>query len=197
EVAFAKFKTNTFDTAAASPVVRIENGGTTAAILVTAGLGTGASLFDFDGAGLPRRYYTKELSCHFMTPALVGGHLYGCDGHSAFPRTAELVCLDWATGEAVWKERGLGLTSLVVADGYLVILNDTGTLRIARASPEGYEELASAEILDGQCWTCPVVSHGRVFARNTAGRLVCLDLRSDAAKEYMRSLKSPGVESFE
>ena len=39
------------------------------------------------------------------------------------------------------------------------------------------KELARTKILDGKCWTVPVLSGGRVYARNSDGDVVCVDLR--------------------
>jgi outer membrane protein assembly factor BamB len=70
----------------------------------------------------------------------------------------------------------MGTGSLMIADGKLVILGEKGKLVIAAASPEGFKELASAEILTGKCWTVPVLANGRIYARNAAGQLVCVDV---------------------
>ena len=64
----------------------------------------------------------------------------------------------------------------MVAGGKLIILSDKGKLAIAEASADGYKESASAQILTGKCWTVPVLANGRIYARNAAGTLVCLDV---------------------
>ena len=38
-----------------------------------------------------------------------------------------------------------------------------------------YKELARADVLDGKCWTTPVLANGKIFARSTK-EAVCLDL---------------------
>ena len=91
----------------------------------------------------------------------------------------ELRCLDLANGNIVWSRKGFGLGSLMVADGKLIVLGAKGNLAIAKASPAGYEEIASAKILSGKCWTVPVLANGRIYARNAAGDLVCLDVKAD------------------
>ncbi|MDA7905212.1 alcohol dehydrogenase, partial [Rhodopirellula sp.] len=71
---------------------------------------------------------------------------------------------------------GLGCGSLMIADGKLVILSDDGRLVIANATSAGFEELCSASILEGRCWTVPVLLDGCVYARNAAGDLVAVQL---------------------
>jgi len=80
------------------------------------------------------------------------------------------------TGKIVWSEKGFGLGQLMLADGKLIVLSDAGRLVVADASPGGYRELAAARILTGKCWTVPVLANGRLYARNAAGDLVCLDV---------------------
>ena len=50
---------------------------------------------------------------------------------------------------------------------------------LAEASPVGYRELATSKLLEGRCWTTPVLLGGRVYARNSAGHLVCAELPKD------------------
>ena len=57
-----------------------------------------------------------------------------------------------------------------------MILSDDGRLVIAKATSEGYEEVASASVLEGRCWTVPVLLDGCVYARNAAGKLVAVQL---------------------
>ena len=80
------------------------------------------------------------------------------------------------TGEVMWTESGLGCGSLMIADSKLVILSDDGRLVIAKATSAGYDEVASASILEGRCWTVPVLLEGCVYARNAAGKLVAVQL---------------------
>lgn len=64
----------------------------------------------------------------------------------------------------------------MIAGDRLLILSDDGELVCAKATGEGYEELAKARILKGKCWTMPVLLNGRVYARNAKGDLVCVEL---------------------
>ncbi len=64
----------------------------------------------------------------------------------------------------------------MLADGKLIVLGERGKLAIVEATPDGYKELSSAEILEGKCWTSPVLANGRIYARNAAGDLVCVNV---------------------
>jgi outer membrane protein assembly factor BamB len=65
----------------------------------------------------------------------------------------------------------------MAADGKVIILSEKGKLVIAEASATGIKALAQAQILTGKCWTVPVLANGRIYARNAAGDLVCIDVR--------------------
>lgn len=104
-------------------------------------------------------YVNKEMKAHFQTPVLVDGHLYGFDD-------AFLVCLEMATGEQKWKERGFQKGALTLADGKLIILGEQGVLALAEPSPAEYKEISKFSPLSGKCWSAPVVAGGRVYIRN-------------------------------
>jgi outer membrane protein assembly factor BamB/enterochelin esterase-like enzyme len=86
-----------------------------------------------------------------------------------------LVCVEAATGELRWRSRAPGDGFITLAGATMVILTKDGSLHAVRATPEGYEELASATIFDELTWTPPSVAQGDVFARSLA-ELVRIDL---------------------
>jgi outer membrane protein assembly factor BamB len=88
----------------------------------------------------------------------------------------QLTCMNFTTGEVAWKSRGLGCGSLMIVSGKLLLLSDDGQLVLARATPDKYEEISRSDFLEGRCWTVPVLLDGRVYGRNAAGRLACVEL---------------------
>ena len=84
--------------------------------------------------------------------------------------------MDYKTGEVHWKQRGLGCGSLLAAKDTLIILSEDGNLVTAKASTEAYEEISRQQILEGRCWTVPLLAHGCIYARNAAGDLVSVQL---------------------
>lgn len=107
---------------------------------------------------------------HFGTSVLVGDYLYGFDN-------AILKCIEARTGKEQWKHRGYGKGALIYADGHLLLMSDNGRLALAKATPDGFEEKAGAQVLSGRSWTMPTLANGRVFVRDMR-KIVCLDLRS-------------------
>jgi outer membrane protein assembly factor BamB len=106
---------------------------------------------------------------HVSSCVLWKDHLYGFDEN-------ELKCLEFATGKVKWAERRVGKGSLLAADGRLIIYGESGKLAVAEASPEGFKELASAQVLGGRStWAIPVLASGKIYCRSSE-KLIALDV---------------------
>jgi len=111
------------------------------------------------------------------TPILHKGHLYGVrpDG--------ELACLD-LKGNVLWTSGSghrFGLGPYLIADGLIFVMNDSGLLALAEATPAGYNQLAQAQVLQGhESWAPMAIAGGRLILRDLT-RIVCLDVRAQGA----------------
>jgi outer membrane protein assembly factor BamB len=157
-------------TTACTPIVEGDT------IYISSGYERGCTLLRFDGSNLTRVYDNQHMCNHMNSCVLHQGHLYGIDGNSHSRRTAMLKCIDHATGEIRWQQRGYGVGSLLLAGDQLVVLSDEGQLLVVRATPDAFELVAEAQVIDGKCWTVPVLCGGRLYVRNAAGDLICLQL---------------------
>lgn len=108
------------------------------------------------------------LARSYSVPVYVAGHLYGYT--SRF-----LTCVDAATGEMKWRSRDPGDGFLSTAGDRLVIVTKKGSLHLAAASPEGYEELAAIDLFTDNAWTQPSLAGGRIYARSL-GELAAVEL---------------------
>ena len=145
-------------------------------IYISTGYDVGCGLFRFVGRKLELIYSNGDMRNHFNNSILLEGNLYGFDGNSNLGRVVQLTCQNFESGEIMWKKRGMGCGSLIVADGKLLILSEKGDLVVAEATPNGYNELSRMEFLDGRCWTTPTIWNCRVYGRNAQGKLVCVEL---------------------
>ncbi|MBN1442023.1 MAG: PQQ-binding-like beta-propeller repeat protein [Planctomycetes bacterium] len=144
-------------------------------IFISSGYRTGCALLEASPSGLKLVYKNTDMSNHCNSCVLYKGHLYGFDGQQG--SRGSLTCMEFATGEVKWEEKGLNIGSLMIAGGRIVAMLDKGELLVAQATTDGYKELARASVLSGQCWTVPVLVGGRVYCRSNAeGELVCLDV---------------------
>jgi outer membrane protein assembly factor BamB len=160
-----------FATSACTPIVH------EGAIFISTGYNRGCALFDLKGGRLAQRYENKAMRNHMAASVLWQGHLYGFDGNSHNASSVHLKCIEFATGKEKWKHRGLGCGTLMMAGERLIVLSDQGELVIAPVSAEGFGPIARAQVLEGRCWTVPVLSRGRLYCRDAAGDLVCVALR--------------------
>ena len=106
---------------------------------------------------------------HMNSSVLWKGHLYGADEN-------QLRCLDWATGQVKWTDKALGKGSLMIADGKIIALSERGELMVAETSPEGFKPISRAQVIGGKCWSVPVLAIGKIYCRNAAGAVVCVDV---------------------
>jgi outer membrane protein assembly factor BamB len=138
------------------------------------------------GDGVAELYETRSLRSTFNNPVLVGDYLYGSD-------RGTLACIEWATGVEKWRRASvlqeapsenagqarnpMSEGALIATGKHLIALSDTGDLRLIAAAPDAYRELARARVIQGPCWTAPVLANGVLYCRSNDGDLVALDLR--------------------
>ncbi|MBI3881723.1 MAG: PQQ-binding-like beta-propeller repeat protein [Verrucomicrobia bacterium] len=161
--------TSAYDTNAGAPVIH------DGAIFISGEGSPGVRLNARDGT--PVAGWKTETIVNLNAGVALDGHLYAFHGHAG-KSGAQLRCLDWKTGATKWAQDGLGVGSLLVADGKLICLSEKGELVIAAATPEKFTPLARAQLLGGKCWTAPALAHGRLFVRNVKGDLLCVEAKS-------------------
>lgn len=154
----------TYDANIADPIVDGNK------IFISSGYNKGCALIKVESGQASKVWMNKKMRNHFNSCVLWKQHLYGFD-------ETTLRCLSIADGTEKWNQTGLGKGSLMLADGKLIILSARGKLVIAKAQATGFEQLASKQILKGKCWTTPVLSGGRIYARNTPGDVVCYGVK--------------------
>lgn len=125
------------------------------------------------------QWTNRELCNDVISSVLHDGHVFGfhlkqqqASGHKT--SRGLLKCLEWTTGKVRWSTDRVGHAALLPADGKLFLLNDTGTLILARADPDEYRELGRVSLFEDEiCWTPPTLSQGRLFVRSPS-KAVCV-----------------------
>jgi outer membrane protein assembly factor BamB len=143
-------------------------------LFISSGYGHGCAAIEVckDGnGGLQGKqvYKGNHMKNHFSSSVFYKDHVYGFDEQ-------QLRCLDFRTGKIVWKERGYQKGSLLVADGWLIVLGEYGKLAVARASPKGFRVKSSFQASRVKCWTVPVLAGGKLYVRDET-HLTCYDLK--------------------
>ena len=128
---------------------------------------------------------SDALHSTMATPYIHDEHIYGVCSYG------ELRCLDAANGDRLWesldavpKARWANVHFVAQANR-VWMFNDRGELIISRLSPEGFEEISRAKLIEpttkqfpgrgGVCWSHPAFANKHVFARNDR-ELVCASL---------------------
>jgi outer membrane protein assembly factor BamB len=91
--------------------------------------------------------------------------------------TTSLTCLDPSSGKQLWAEGKIGYfhaAPILLADGKMLMLNDSGLLTLMEVSRTGFKELARAKVCGGTL-VAPALSNGRLFVRDDK-ELMCVQL---------------------
>ena len=154
-----------FDVNAADPVFFEDS------VFISSNYNKGGALVRV-GSGRPSVVWeSRNMRNHFHASVLLGTSLYGNDENT-------LKCVDVRTGAERWRMRGMGKGGLIAAGSRLIVLTERGEVVVVGATPNQFTEIARAKVVDGTCWTQPVLANGLLYCRSQQGALVCVDLRA-------------------
>lgn len=107
-----------------------------------------------------------------QTPIFYKGYIYGVrpDG--------QLVCLD-LQGNEVWDSTGaekFGLGPYTIINGLIYVMDDSGLLSVAKASPAGFEKLTQGQVLHGHDSWGPMAVAGRRLILRDMSKMICIDI---------------------
>jgi len=149
-------------------------------VLLCGGYGAGAVMFRIVRAGDGYRtqvlWQNKNLGSHIGQALFYNGNIYA----NSQDVRGGLRCLS-LDGRILWdsarQRRTFERGNLVIAGGMVFIVDGrNGTLYGIEASPQGYRELGSVQVLGGQqVWAPLAYARGRLVVRDQS-KLVCLSL---------------------
>jgi outer membrane protein assembly factor BamB len=114
----------------------------------------------------------RRVRIHFGNAVRFGQRIYASNGDFG---ASPLAAVDVTTGETSWRDRSVARSTIVGANGRLVLLDEDGHLAIATPGEGGLTVHAKAPILGTQSWTVPTLSGTRLYARDRR-QIVALDL---------------------
>ncbi|MBT3302718.1 MAG: PQQ-binding-like beta-propeller repeat protein [Bacteroidetes bacterium] len=154
-------------------------------IFITAGYGAGSMLFEvtkINEIKIIQHFKPKDgLASEQQTPIFYQDHVFGVLPKDAGQNRNQFVCynqddcqtIKWASG----KTERFGLGPYAIADGKFFILNDDGTLLIAKLSTKGFTLLDRAKILEGHdAWGPLAFADGYLLLRDSKS-MVCLNIK--------------------
>lgn len=148
-------------------------------VFVSSGYKTGSRALRLsrDGASteVEELWFDPQLQFMFLNPIRVGNTVYGSDGTFG---PAFMTGVDVRTGETLWQERGFARSSLVSADGKVIIMDEDGDLALARMTPDGMTVLARVPLFETVSWTAPTLVGTTLYVRDRE-QIVALNLGAE------------------
>lgn len=153
---------------AASPVALGDS------VFITASYATGAAMLKAsEGGGLKPSWSGDEsLSAHFATPVAVDGFLYGFHGRQE--SGPDFRCVEAATGKVRWSLERAGSGSVLAAGRRLLVLMESGEVRVLEADPRRPLERARFQAGGSGARAVPALVGERLLLRDRS-HLVCLE----------------------
>ena len=145
-------------------------------VFISSGYGRGCAVLKIDKTGDAWQpalvYRNRRMRTHFSSCVRYKDHVFGFDD-------SNLTCMNFRTGEVLWKERGFDKGSVILANDRLIIYGETGVLALAEANPEAYREISRFQFSAAKrwCWSVPVVANGRLYVRDQQ-KLTCFDVKA-------------------
>jgi outer membrane protein assembly factor BamB len=129
----------------------------------------------------PRNRRRQSMRCHWSTPVLVNGFLYGCSGRNA--PDSDFRCINFRTGKVRWSDSRRIRSSVTRLGDHLLVLEERGLFQVLKANPNNLELVAQWDFgkangdrpsLSYPCWSAPVVVGKKLIVRGT-DRVICLE----------------------
>lgn len=120
-------------------------------------------------------YFSPNMQNHHGGMIVVNDALYGANGGNG---GGFLTCLDFQSGELLWRDRNAPKGSLAMADGRIYLRSEDGKMILIEPSREGFVDRGSFEQPDrssSPAWAHPVVANGKLYIRDQ-GLLFCYDV---------------------
>ena len=159
--------TTDFDQNAFTPVVYQD-------LLINAGIDHPLSAMRLklaDGKWTGENAWTNPQTPMFMSsPVVVDGTIYGL----TMRNSGQFVAIDAATGKTRWNTRGReGENASMLGNGSWLLASTTdGTLVVARANPEKYDEVRRYQIAPSAVWAHPAITGTSIIVKD-ADKVIC------------------------
>ncbi|MCU0872074.1 MAG: PQQ-binding-like beta-propeller repeat protein [Pirellulaceae bacterium] len=144
------------------------------------GNGGGAVKLSKDASGAVKAeevYFTTRMQNHHGGMIVVNGCLYGASGGN---EGGFLACLDFQSGELLWRDREAPKGSLAMADGRLYLRTEEGAMLLIEPNRERlvtHGRFDQPDRTSSPAWTHPVIANGKLYLRDQ-DLLLCYDIKA-------------------
>jgi len=111
----------------------------------------------------------------FNTHVIHAGNIYFLTKGRRSGGTA-LNCVDAETGKRKWFDEKYDFGNSLRVGNKMIMLSEKGELIWGELGEASFKETHRQKILDGLCWSKPVLLGNLLYARNAEGTIVCLKL---------------------
>jgi len=93
----------------------------------------------------------------------IGNYVYASGNKNRF-----WFCVDWNTGETMYKVRDMAACSVISAEGLLYCYSERGTMNLVKPNPEQFELISSFNVAlgEGGHWAHPVINKSVLYIRH-------------------------------
>jgi outer membrane protein assembly factor BamB len=136
-------------------------------LFVASAYGTGARVLHLSQSGgrttVNQLWYDPHIQLHIGTAIQHEGYVYLSSGYDG---PVFMTAVELKTGKIKWRERGFAKAQLLYADGKIILADQDGTLALCKVSPEKFEVLSKASVLESIAWTPPTLVGTRLYLRD-------------------------------
>lgn len=123
-------------------------------------------------------YFTNRMQNHHGGVIVLDETLYGANGGN---EGGFLACLDFQTGELLWRDREAPKGALLLADGRLYLRSEEGEMVLIEPSREELKVRGRFQQPDrssSPAWAHPIIASGRLYIRDQ-GALFCYNVKAE------------------
>lgn len=127
------------------------------------------------GVSAEEVYFSPRMQNHHGGMIVVDGVLYGAHGGN---EGGFMSCLDFQTGEVLWRDREGPKGALAMADGMLYLRAEEGDVFLIEPSPEKLivrGRFSQPDRRSPPAWAHPVIANGKLYIRDQ-DLLLCYDV---------------------
>jgi outer membrane protein assembly factor BamB len=123
------------------------------------------------GKWIAETAWTNLQTPMFMSsPVLIGGTIYGLTQRSK----GQFVAIDAATGKTLWNTQGREgeNASMMGGRSWLLASTTEGSLVVARANPQKYDEVRRYQVASSAQWAHPAIAGGSIIVKDV-DKVIC------------------------
>jgi outer membrane protein assembly factor BamB len=134
-------------------------------LLCTSSYGVGSVMLRLTEGGRKAEqvWAAKELDSRTGHMLKLGDYAYGSGDNNTY-----WYCVDWKTGQQMYKDKSLGTGAVIAADGMLYCYSDKGEMALVKPNPAKFDIVGRFSVKSGSGphWAHPAIYRGILYLRH-------------------------------